>query len=1126
MTKASLNKKPESKKQDKELKKKAENLMENLINALDEDDFIDDIYQRPKISEFINKYNGSYNSETNNYLLDKNEKNFINKKGNTYLNEIELNPSIAPKISLKLENSKNKNLKNSNFNLKNNSKIKEKNDLGLETSNNVDYEMIIEENTIEKTQIQNTIEKNKNNILCGRQKVIVPLNNLCNSKRTREELESSINNNILLGRTLSSNKLNNVNNENNLLSNQENYKTYDLPNSILTPIKNIISNEFKNLDRNNSNYSENINNNILDSNQQNNHNNNIYNSAIPNISLRNSNMYNLPYSQDKSLFVYWFDIIEETIKSKQYVIIFGKIYEPNEDKFSSISIIIKSIEKILYIIPGEDRLNGKKFDLKSVRNEFLQLKQNLFPHINTIKTKETKKNYCFELPIEHGEHECLEIRYDSDLGQIPSNLKSKTFDYIFGKNSSLLETILIEKNIRGPCWLKIDKDTFYDKNGNNHLTWSKYEIEINNYAKAIQVFDIKNNNNFNKEAENFKLEENFYNSNPKYNYLKFSPPLSVLSISTKTILVNDQIELYSICGSYVDRYLLEDEKGENERQTIIPIIVVRKIDHPHIKLENLENIKNDKEFSGSIFMIAHNETAVINQFINKISQYDPDVIVGHKLFTEHLDFLVNRINKLKINNWSKIGRLKRDCLPKFIAIHSRENNILRISTYGRLICDTLLSCKDMIKDTNFDLDYLSKKVLNQELNIFDPNRVFSKDIDFRGESLNNNMEKFETRNINKILLVKNLINGIFLESIHTYLLLNKLSILSLTKELTTIAGNLWIKSLQNNRADRCELLLMHEFHKNNFILPDKLTKFEKEELDENGNENSFAKKGNKKKPQYSGGLVLEPKADLYDTIILLLDFNSLYPSIIQEFNICFTTVSRKPSQQFTYKENNYNKNYTSIKKDNSKKINKNEEKDKYTMDIDSEIRKNNNNEEEKVDEDDLHEYEVDINDFNLDIIKKTTGNPILPGILASLVSKRKKIKEQMKYERDDLKKDLLEIKQKAIKLSANSLYGYLGFKNSRFYAKAIAALITSIGRNILMKTVNLVKTKFSLDVIYGDTDSIMIDTLINDLSIAIEIGRKIKSAVNEKYKLLEMEMDGIFKTLLLLKKKKICCIKI
>ena len=881
-----------------------------------------------------------------------------------------------------------------------------------------------------------------------------------------EEEDKNLNNNKIIERIKIENKndnnLINLNREITPIKRKENIERIHTEikkkNLIETPnLRN--ENKFQNLTSNSK--LNNINNNNLSSSSY------LLSSGVQ---LRNTNSKKLPTEKDESVLMYWYDAIEENINRKHIIIFFGKIFDPSINNFTSISLVIKNIDRTIFVMPKENF--DSKDKINEVYLEFEKMRKNNFSFIKEYKTKIEEKKYCFELPINRDiNHTLLKIKYKSDFGKIPNNLNSNTFDYIFGKDSSLLENIILNRKIYGPCWLKI-KNFEYGKSLN--YTLSNFEILIDDY-KNIEV-----------------LSDEIQKS-------KIIPPFKILSLSTKNIQINNQNELFCISCVLIDNFHIEDEKGYNDINKFQPLIFFRKIDNtlPIYKDRltfpfNSIGIKeiDTKLFGENNIFNAGNETALISQFLNKIYQFDPDIIIGHNLYNNHLENILSRINKLKIQNWSRISRFKREVLPKFLQNINLSNEYIRTCLTGRLICDTFSSIREiLLKETSYDLDYLCEKYLKKKIPEIDISQILS--------------------SFSKISEIEKILQITLDEAFFSLVLMNKFQILPLTKQLTSISGNLWIKSLQSSRANRCEFLLLHKFYEKNYLYPDKENRFLNDEkyinFDSSDDEDYYYKNKNlrnkKNKPQYSGGLVLQPQPGLYDKIILVMDFNSLYPSIIQEYNISFETVIRPSTQSFYFEKN---------KKNEKNKNNKNNKNNN----IDESIKNNNyDNNNENDDE------EIDIDNK----IKKMQKS-ILPLILEKLVSDRNIIKKLQKKEKDPFKNSLLEIKQKALKVSANSLYGFLGYKNSRFYCKEIASLVTSTGRKILKNAASIVE-KNNYKIIYGDTDSVIINTMTKNIFKSIEIGNFLKKIISQQYKLLIMDIDGLFKSLLLLKKKKYAGLK-
>jgi DNA polymerase elongation subunit (family B) len=82
--------------------------------------------------------------------------------------------------------------------------------------------------------------------------------------------------------------------------------------------------------------------------------------------------------------------------------------------------------------------------------------------------------------------------------------------------------------------------------------------------------------------------------------------------------------------------------------------------------------------------------------------------------------------------------------------------------------------------------------------------------------------------------------------------------------------------------------------------------------------------------------------------------------------------------------------------------------------------------------------------------KKDNKLGVIPSILNNLLKTRKAIKNLMKKEKNPFKYKILDAKQLAVKITANSLYGQLGASTSPICKRDIAACTTSTGREMLI----------------------------------------------------------------------------
>ena len=136
----------------------------------------------------------------------------------------------------------------------------------------------------------------------------------------------------------------------------------------------------------------------------------------------------------------------------------------------------------------------------------------------------------------------------------------------------------------------------------------------------------------------------------------------------------------------------------------------------------------------------------------------------------------------------------------------------------------------------------------------------------------------------------------------------------------------------------------------------------------------------------------------------------------------------------------------------------------------------------------------------------------IPEILKTLLEERAKIKEKMKKSDDKM----LDVQQWALKILANSFYGYMGYPRARWYSLECAESTTAWGRMYLKKIIDMAQ-KEGLKVIYGDTDSVFIKMSDNKVERALRFLEEVNASLPEG---MELEFEGFYPRGLFVTKKK------
>ncbi|CAK9831820.1 DNA polymerase zeta catalytic subunit [Anthophora retusa] len=425
------------------------------------------------------------------------------------------------------------------------------------------------------------------------------------------------------------------------------------------------------------------------------------------------------------------------------------------------------------------------------------------------------------------------------------------------------------------------------------------------------------------------------------------------------------------------------------------------------------------------------EKDLLNSLAVLVRHYDPDILVGWEIESLSWGYIFCRASAVGLNNFLwQISRIA-NVAPTFKAQTFDKDNVGDAKVPGRIILDVWRIMRHEVALLNYTFENAMYNIMRERISC----PTFQTLTEWWGNK--------------NVTIQWRVITHYVVRVVGTLRMLVHFDIIGRTCEHARLFGIQFYEVFSRGSQFRVESMMLRLAKPLNYIPISP----------------SIQQRAKMRAPQVLQ-LIMEPQSVFYTDPLIVLDFQSLYPSIIIAYNYCFSTCLGRVEHIGHYEPYEFGTATLKVRKNTAQKL----------------------------------LGKINFAPCGVAFVKPEVRIGILPRLLTEILNTRLMVKESMKLHGNEnhALRRVLHSQQLGLKLIANVTYGYTAANFSgRMPCIEVGDSVVSKGRETLERAIKMVEStpKWGAQVVYGDTDSLFILLRGRSRKEAFEIGAEIADTV-------------------------------